>query len=266
MSTLPLGLAESVREWFSGPGASGGGGTAVETAPHVEVATKPKVSRSKKKKVDEAEAPVEETVPTLRRRKQPRRLSRLPRPIAEPQPVAKGPAPTAEPEATAVEGPAAVEPVVPTVHEPVIKKPISRESPPPSASEARRRFARRLPGSAVNRCNGCTAGRQADRPARSRPGPSCRTKRRLSAPGSSNDHPGQPRPRAAGGRSPSRSFRLPQLQNWRIEPAKISGPKASFASKRPKSSTRAARAVRAPGRRRPIPLFTTGRPRAADAA
>ncbi len=37
MSTLSLGLAESVREWFSS-GQLGGGGTAVETAPHVEVA------------------------------------------------------------------------------------------------------------------------------------------------------------------------------------------------------------------------------------
>jgi len=46
MSTLPLGLAESVREWFSGAG----GGTAVETAPHVDLATKTKTVRSKKKK------------------------------------------------------------------------------------------------------------------------------------------------------------------------------------------------------------------------
>ncbi|MGD0139519.1 MAG: translation initiation factor IF-2 [Tepidisphaeraceae bacterium] len=54
MSTLPLGLAESVREWFSGAG----GGTAVETAPHVDVATKPKTVRSKKKKESAAETGV----------------------------------------------------------------------------------------------------------------------------------------------------------------------------------------------------------------
>jgi translation initiation factor IF-2 len=59
MSTLPLGLAESVREWFSG---GAGGGTAVETAPHVEVATKAKTARSKKKK--ESAAPAEAGAPS----------------------------------------------------------------------------------------------------------------------------------------------------------------------------------------------------------
>ena len=48
MSTLSLGLAESVREWFSSGAAAGG--TAVETAPHVEVVTKPKTVRKTKKK------------------------------------------------------------------------------------------------------------------------------------------------------------------------------------------------------------------------
>ena len=37
MSLLPLGLAESVREWFAG-----GGGTAVETSHKVDLTTKPK--------------------------------------------------------------------------------------------------------------------------------------------------------------------------------------------------------------------------------
>ena len=47
-STVSLGLAESIKEWFSHAG-----GTAVETAPPVEastIAAKPKLSRSKKKK------------------------------------------------------------------------------------------------------------------------------------------------------------------------------------------------------------------------
>src|SRR6476659_5483523 len=49
MSVLPLGLAESVREWFSaGLLGGGGGGTAVETAPPVEA--KPKRSRTTTKK------------------------------------------------------------------------------------------------------------------------------------------------------------------------------------------------------------------------
>jgi translation initiation factor IF-2 len=55
MSVLPLGLAESVREWFS---SEHGSGTAVETAAPVALAEKPRTSR-KKKKTDEA-APEEQ--------------------------------------------------------------------------------------------------------------------------------------------------------------------------------------------------------------
>ena len=47
MSVLKLGLAASVREWFS---EGDGGGTAVETAPHVDVATpSPSGPRTRKK-------------------------------------------------------------------------------------------------------------------------------------------------------------------------------------------------------------------------
>ena len=53
MSTLSLGLAESVREWFSL--GEGGGGTAIEIAPHLDVATKAKAARSRKKKTETAE-------------------------------------------------------------------------------------------------------------------------------------------------------------------------------------------------------------------
>jgi translation initiation factor IF-2 len=45
MSVLSVGLAETVREWFSG-----GGGTAVQTAPPVETKTKPKAVRKTTKK------------------------------------------------------------------------------------------------------------------------------------------------------------------------------------------------------------------------
>ncbi len=56
MSVLSLGLAETVREWFSSGGE--GGGTAVETAPHVEVAVKPKKPKVKtKKEVESGEEP-----------------------------------------------------------------------------------------------------------------------------------------------------------------------------------------------------------------
>src|SRR5688500_15746350 len=49
MSVLPLGLAESVREWFHAAASGGGGGTAVETAGQVKTLIKPKRSRTKKK-------------------------------------------------------------------------------------------------------------------------------------------------------------------------------------------------------------------------
>jgi translation initiation factor IF-2 len=58
-SVLSIGLAETVREWFTGGGVT----TAVETAPPVEVATKPKRTARKKKTSEEipvSEAPPEE--------------------------------------------------------------------------------------------------------------------------------------------------------------------------------------------------------------
>ncbi|MCC6422186.1 MAG: translation initiation factor IF-2 [Phycisphaerales bacterium] len=59
MSTLAIGLAETVREWFS---SGGGVGTAVETAAPVEVAApKVKTARKTKKKVEE---PAESTETT----------------------------------------------------------------------------------------------------------------------------------------------------------------------------------------------------------
>src|SRR5579864_7323950 len=64
MSVLSLGLAETVREWFSSGALSEGGGTAVETAAPPEVAVKPKkprVAARKKSAVEEA-PPTEEHV------------------------------------------------------------------------------------------------------------------------------------------------------------------------------------------------------------
>ena len=53
MSVVSVGLAETIKEWFAGHDAGGGGGTAVETAPPVEA--KPKAARSRaKKKADAA--------------------------------------------------------------------------------------------------------------------------------------------------------------------------------------------------------------------
>src|SRR4051812_48912734 len=70
-STVSIGLAETIREWFSGHDSSGHGGTAVETAPPAEAlatsvataeggagggtatATKLRSARARKKKADD---------------------------------------------------------------------------------------------------------------------------------------------------------------------------------------------------------------------
>jgi translation initiation factor IF-2 len=106
MSTLSVGLAESVREWFSQ--AQGGGGTAVETAPHVEVSTKTKAARSKKKK----EAGTTEDTPE-----------------AEPTATTVD----APPAPVVVEPPAAPEPPPAPV---IIAPPIAPPPPPPPAPVA----------------------------------------------------------------------------------------------------------------------------------
>ncbi len=55
MSVLSIGLAETVREWFSN--GEGGGSTAVQTAPPVETLTKPKARKVVKKSIDQDEEP-----------------------------------------------------------------------------------------------------------------------------------------------------------------------------------------------------------------
>src|SRR5687767_11213473 len=54
MSVLSIGLSETVREWFSSV-AGGGGGTAVQTAPPIETATRPKKSKVGSKKKSESD-------------------------------------------------------------------------------------------------------------------------------------------------------------------------------------------------------------------
>ena len=85
MSVLSLGLAETVREWFSSMGSDAGGGTAVQTAPAVEVAVKPKKARTtRKKSTATAEAPPEEheTPPTAVEEKSPEVIEA---PVEEPK-------------------------------------------------------------------------------------------------------------------------------------------------------------------------------------
>lgn len=119
MSVLPLGLAESVREWFS----SAMGGTAVETATPVAVAEKPKTTARRKKTKAEEDADNEspsdsddaqsETIvaeaPAHAAPAAPQAPAAAPAPAA---PVAKPVAPPVEAEAPAAPAPA-----------PVVKKP-----------------------------------------------------------------------------------------------------------------------------------------------
>ncbi|HEY7087003.1 MAG TPA: translation initiation factor IF-2 [Tepidisphaeraceae bacterium] len=129
MSVLPLGLAESVREWFS---SAHGSGTAVETAAPVAVAEKPKTTarrRTKKSGVDEggdaadgaggatavAEAPVAEAPATVITEKV------IEKPVARTAPVAPA-APAPEP----------VAPVMPEIS----VTPIAPPPPPPAPAKA----------------------------------------------------------------------------------------------------------------------------------
>lgn len=106
MSVLSVGLAETVREWFSG--GAGGGGTAVETAAPVAVETKPKRTKTKVRKLtEEGELPPENA--SEPEREAPSAEAPQPAPVIEtpssPEVVTAPQAPlfAAEPEATAPE-------------------------------------------------------------------------------------------------------------------------------------------------------------------
>ncbi len=108
MSVLKLGLAESVRQWFSG-----GGGTAVETAAPVDTAVKTKPA-TRKRKTAQAEVmpPVEE-------------LPVEPEPTEEPEKPKRRPPSRMAPEAPADES----APPAPAVEEPAVSKPQPLPSP-----------------------------------------------------------------------------------------------------------------------------------------
>jgi translation initiation factor IF-2 len=98
MSVLPLGLAESVREWFRTGQLGSGGGTAVETAPPVEAKTK--TARAKKKPVAKTEHGAEDH-PRLDQATDGQSLAveEAPAPLAEAPASADTVAPTEEPPA-----------------------------------------------------------------------------------------------------------------------------------------------------------------------
>ncbi len=117
MSVLPLGLAESVREWFSS--GAGGVGTAVETAAP-PVAVKPKrVRPTRKKVIDTAEVPTGDALQDQQ--------TAMEHPAPEAYPVEPEPAVAPAP---IVDAPAAFSPVVEL---PV--RDVHQISPPPAAPE-----------------------------------------------------------------------------------------------------------------------------------
>ena len=110
MSVLSVGLAETVREWFSG--GAGGGGTAVETAAPVAVETKPKRTKTvKAKKVAEAdEQPPEEPATSTEEDEPTHAEPPAPVPVLEiPAPISVEP-PTRAPVEPEVASPAAERP------------------------------------------------------------------------------------------------------------------------------------------------------------
>ncbi len=124
MSVLKLGLAASVREWF---GEGSGGGTAVETAAHVDVAmAKPKRLRTRKKTDTAVETPGEPE----------------PTPVVEevpPPPPEIAPAPVEAPaviveEAPALVAPAPVEEIVVEAPAPIVEEPEAAKTPAPVAA------------------------------------------------------------------------------------------------------------------------------------
>ena len=130
MSVLKLGLAASVREWFSSE--SGGGGTAVETAPPVEAAVKTK-ARPRRKAPAKAEGEAEEPL-TL---EVPHDEHGAPSPDAPTieKPAARKPRPAPAP-AAPVEAPAEAPPEAPAAPTRVEEAPFAPAAPLRPAAEA----------------------------------------------------------------------------------------------------------------------------------
>jgi translation initiation factor IF-2 len=229
MSTLSLGLAESVREWFS-TGQLSSGGTAVETAAQVEVA-KPKTARARKKKDGSAvEAPADET------------------PVAEAAPAAPLGPPVSEAPAPAKKS-LVVEVIRPPVKLPAEPAPVVRAAPePPPAAPAP--IAPPPPPAVMKPA--------ASAPTQTSPPPS--------GAGPAVDHIRPPRPtvtlasRAAAISPPERKqvVQAPQLTS--LQPAKIQGPRVVRIEKQEATELRGPR--RPPAAAAEAPGVTPAGPRA----
>jgi translation initiation factor IF-2 len=149
MSTVSAGLEATIKEWFSEAPATTGG-TAVETTPHVDVATVKKAAKKKAKKADEPEAPAAPAEPAAQPQvKAPEPAPAAPAP-AQP-PAAAPPQPPATPTVTAPAAPtAAPAPAAPPAP-PVVEKPrvaaVAPAAPTmPLPGQARPRPASAIPG------------------------------------------------------------------------------------------------------------------------
>ncbi len=139
MSVLSIGLAETVREWFSSSSGGGGASTAVETAPAVDVATKPRTSRKSSKKTaksDESITPGDETAESAPASppaaQPPAKAAKAPEPVSFiAEPPAKV-APPVEPE------PVSDQPVVPIA---TVSTPVAEPPPAPAAPTQQRQPA-----------------------------------------------------------------------------------------------------------------------------
>lgn len=124
MSVLSLGLAETVREWFSSGASGEGGGIAVETAAPPEVAVKPKKPRTvarKKTAVEEAPPAEERMEPEMPAE------AVAPPPAPAPPPVVAEAPPVAPPPSVVPEPPAHPAPPAPP---PSPVRPVSVEPAP----------------------------------------------------------------------------------------------------------------------------------------
>jgi translation initiation factor IF-2 len=228
MSTLSLGLAESVREWFGGHEANAGG-TAVETAPPVEA--KPKAApRVRKKKEDSPEEPDAPSAPPV---------AEAPKPVAPAAPMAPV-APPPAPAPAPVVAPPAPAPVVvsaPPVAPPPPKPaaPVVAPPPPPAAAPV-------APPAAA-----ATIAPPAPKPAP--PAPAAAPGAPPASPGAEHIRP--PRPtvtlasRAAAQHPPvvrKPVVQAPQLTS--LQPAKIQGPRVVRIEKQEPVQQRGPRAPR----------------------
>ncbi|MCS7032997.1 MAG: translation initiation factor IF-2 [Phycisphaerae bacterium] len=242
MSTIPLGLAETIKDWFH----AGGGGTAIETAAPVDLATAVKPKTTRKRTTKKAAASTDQAAPAAAE------APSSPAEAAPPAPTAPSVAPV-EPDASTTPArpsksvKAAVKPTIQaTVAAPPELTTPAVPEPPPVAPPSKSEAAPKAPAPA------------AEAPKPPSPPP-----------------PAPPAPAAHGSQGPSRSFSpaapplrptvtlatrapitpAPKLET--LKPAQIQGPKIVRVEQ---PEVVATPRPRRPVTGEPVPAFTTARP------